>query len=627
MALISLQEISLAFGGPALFDRLSLQLEAGERTALLGRNGAGKTTLMKVMAGQIPVDNGQTVYQKGITVTHLPQEVPSGLTGTVFDVVLTGFGERVKLLSDYHHLNHRLQTEYSEQLMRQLGRLQAEMDHTNGWETHGQVEAVIERVKLDPEAEFDRLSGGQKRRALFAKALVRNPDVLLLDEPTNHLDIESIEWLETFLKEYKGALIFVTHDRVFMEHLATRIIELERARIFSWACSYPVFLERKQMALEAEAAEQARFDKKLAQEEIWIRQGVKARRTRNEGRVKALERLRDEKRRQRKAVGLAKIRLQESDRSGQLVTKVEGISYAYGDQRLIRNFSTQIMRGDKIGVIGANGCGKTTLLRLLLGELEPQAGSVKLGTNLQVAYFDQMRGQLDEEKTVAGNICNGDTVTLNGKPRNVLGYLQDFLFAPDRARTPIKVLSGGERNRLLLAKLFTKPANLLVMDEPTNDLDVETLELLEELLAEYSGTLLLVSHDRAFLNNVVTSTIVFEGNGEVREYIGGYDDWVKQRRTQPEARTPAEAAEEKVREEKIRAQLTAREKNELAKLPGRIEKLEAEQKEVFGKMGDPSYYQQPPGEIAALQNEAARIKLALEKAYRRWEELEKSAES
>jgi len=623
MALISLQEISLTFGGPPIFDELSLQLEAGERTALLGRNGVGKTTLMKVMNGQVPIHSGKLAYQKGITVTHLPQEVPSGLAGTVFDIVLEGLGERIKLLSDYHHLNHRLETEYSDQLMGQLERLQAEMDHTNGWETQAQVESVIARVKLDSEAEFNSLSGGQKRRALFAKALVRNPDVLLLDEPTNHLDIESIEWLEGFLKEYKGSLMFVTHDRVFMEHLATRIVELERGRIFSWACRYTLFLERKQQALEAEAAEQARFEKKLAQEEVWIRQGIKARRTRNEGRVRALERLREQKRGQYKAVGLAKIQLQEAVRSGQLVTKAENLSFSYGDLCLIHDFSVQIMRGDKIGVIGANGSGKTTLLQLLLGQLEPQNGTVKLGTNLKIAYFDQMRSQLDKNKTVAENIGSGDSVTINGKPRNIMGYLQDFLFAPVRARTPVKILSGGERNRLLLAKLFAKPANLLVMDEPTNDLDVETLELLEELLANYSGTLLLVSHDRAFLNDVVTSTIVLEGDGEVCEYVGGYDDWVKQRGAHSREDKRKPIVKEKKSEEIRIAKLSFEEKKELAKLPAQIEELEVRQVKIFKSMSDPSFYKRPRKEIDEIQTEASQIKAAIDKAYRRWEDLEK----
>jgi ATP-binding cassette subfamily F protein uup len=623
MALISLEEISLAFGGPLLFDELNLQLEAGERAALLGRNGAGKSTLMKVMAGNTPVDSGQVVYQKGITISHLAQEVPQGVGGTVFDVVLSGFGERVKLLSDYHHLNHQLQTDHSDQLMTQLGKLQAEMDHSNGWETHSQVEDVIERVKLDPEAEFESLSGGQKRRALFAKTLITNPDILLLDEPTNHLDIESIEWLEIFLKEFNGAIIFVTHDRVFMKRLATRIIELEGGRIFSWACDYPTFLERKQGALDAEAAERARFEKKLAQEEVWIRQGIKARRTRNEGRVRALEKLRKEKSEKSKVVGLAKIRLKDADRSGQLVTKVDDLSFSYGDLCLIRKFSTQIMRGDKIGVIGPNGSGKTTLLRLLLGQLEPQEGTVRLGTNLQVVYFDQLRAQLDENKTVAKNISDGESIAINGKPRNVMGYLQDFLFAPDRARTPVKVLSGGERNRLLLAKLFTKPANLLVMDEPTNDLDVETLELLEELLADYAGTLFLVSHDRAFLNDVVTSTIVLEGSGEVKEYIGGYDDWVSQRGTQPKVIKSTPPPKESVVEKKESLKVASEKKKELAKLPKQIERLEAEQKTSSEKLQDPSFYKRPPKENAEIKVEAQRIKLALEEAYRRWEELEK----
>lgn len=625
MSLISLHEVSLAFGGPPVFDQLSMNIEPGERTALLGRNGTGKTTLLKVIAGQINANSGQISYQKGITVSHLPQEVPTGVSGTVFDVVLSGFGERVKLLSDYHHVSHRLQTEYSEQLMRQLGRLQEEMDRTNGWETHGQVEAVIEQVKLDPEADFNTLSGGQKRRAFFAKALILNPDVLLLDEPTNHLDIESIEWLEKFLNAFKGAFIFVTHDRVFMEHLANRIIELERGRTFSWVCDYTTFLERKHLALEAEAAEQARFKKKLAQEEIWIRQGIKARRTRNEGRVRALEKLREEKRSQRKAVGMVRLQLQTSDRSGQLVTKVDNLSYAYGDLCLIRDFSTQIMRGDKIGVIGSNGSGKTTLLRLLLGQLAPQGGTVQLGTNLQVVYFDQMRDQLDENKTVAQNVSDGETVTLNDKPRNVLGYLQDFLFTPDRARTPVKVLSGGERNRLLLAKLFTKPANLLVMDEPTNDLDIETLELLEELLADYKGTLLLVSHDRAFLNDVVTSTIVLDGSGGVREFVGGYDDWVHQRGVDIEIKEAKPTEKIKTKEEKIVPKLNHLQKKELLELPIEIERLEKLQETLFLKMGKASFYKQSPKEISDVKTETENLKMQLEKIYQRWQELEKLA--
>ncbi len=535
MALIGLQDVSLAFSRTLLFDRINLQLEKGERMALLGRNGVGKTTLMKVLSGQLKVDDGIILQQKGIHVTHLPQEVPSGIKGNVFDLVLSGLGSRVKLLSDYHHVNHRLQTEYSDALMEELGYLQSEMDHHKAWETNSQVEQVIAQMKLDPESDFESLSGGQKKRALLAKALVLKPEVLLLDEPTNHLDIDSINWLEGFLKEYPGTVIFVTHDRTFMTHVATQILELDRGKLFNWKCDYPTFLKRKQEALDAEASQRAQFDKKLAQEEVWIRQGVKARRTRNEGRVRALEKMRAEKKAQRQQIGKVRMQAQEAERSGQLVSKAEHITHGYGGPPLIRDFSTHIMRGDKIGLIGPNGCGKTTLLRILLGKLQPEKGTVRLGTNLEISYYDQLREQLDEEKTVQENVSDStETIMVNGRAKHIIGYLQDFLFLPERARTPVKVLSGGERNRLFLARLFTKPSNLLVMDEPTNDLDVETMELLEELLVEYSGTLLLVSHDRAFLNNVVTSTMVMEGEGVVREYPGGYDDWLSQRRPKNE---------------------------------------------------------------------------------------------
>ncbi len=621
MALISLQDVTLAFGGPVLFDRLGLQLEAGERVALLGRNGVGKTTLMKVMSGQLKADSGLVVYQKGIRVTLLPQEVPSDITGNLFDLVLSGLGGRAKLLSDYHHVNHRLQTEYSEQLMKELGRLQAEMDHTNAWETNRQVEDVIEHMKLDPESYFENLSGGQKKRALLAKALVLKPDILMLDEPTNHLDLSSIDWLEEFLKGYQGTVIFVTHDRMFMQRLATKIIELDRGRLYSWACDYETFLERKQMALDAEASERAQFEKKLAQEEIWIRQGIKARRTRNEGRVVALERMREQKKAQRQAMGSVRMKAQEAERSGQLVAKAENLTHAYGEKLLLRDVSTEIMRGDKIGLIGPNGSGKTTLIRILLGELTPQRGMVRLGTNLQVAYYDQLREQLDENKTVVENVAgSGDTVTINGRSRHIMGYLQEFLFSPERARTPARVLSGGERNRLFLARLFTKPANLLVMDEPTNDLDVETLELLEELLVDYSGTVLLVSHDRAFLNNVATSTMVLEGNGVVSEYPGGYDDWVKlsqrKRSAQEKGRpTPAPA-------KKGTSGLSIQEKRELEKLPEKIQKLESEQEKLFAILGDPAYYQKERGEISQTQEQADSLARNIQELYARWEYLE-----
>jgi ATP-binding cassette subfamily F protein uup len=622
MAVIGLQDVSLAFGGPALFDRLNLQLEALERVALLGRNGVGKTTLMKVLAGQLKPDNGLVVYQKGVRVALLPQEVPPDITGNLFDLVLSGLGGRAKLLSDYHHVNHRLQTEYSEQLMKELGRLQSEMDQHNAWETSQQVEDVIAHMKLDPESLFENLSGGQKKRALLAKALVLKPDVLMLDEPTNHLDIESIDWLEEFLKGYPGTVIFVTHDRMFMQRLATKIIELDRGRLYSGACDYETFLERKQMALDAEASERAQFEKKLAQEEIWIRQGIRARRTRNEGRVTALERMREKKRAQRQVMGTVRMKAQEAERSGQRVIKAEGVTHSYGERLLIGNFSAEIMRGDKIGLIGPNGSGKTTLLRILLGELKPQRGTVCPGTNLQIAYYDQLREQFDEDKTVMENVCGaGDTITLNGRPRHVLGYLQDFLFSPDRARSPVRVLSGGERNRLFLARLFTKPSNLLVMDEPTNDLDVETLELLEELLIEYAGTVLLVSHDRAFLNHVVTSTIVLEGNGILNEYPGGYDDWVKMGRGKRIPRendrpVPAPAKKNKP------TGLSSSEKRELEKLPEKIQQLEAEQVKLYALLADPVSYRKEHGFIIQTQEEADSLARKIQELYARWENLE-----
>jgi len=628
MALISLQEITIAFGGPLLFDKMSFQLEAGERVALLGRNGVGKTTLMKVMAGQIGIDGGEIIYQKGITVTHLPQEVPAGITGNVFDIVLSGLGKRAKLLSDYHHIAHRMETDHSPELMRQLDKLQTELDHTDGWDLNTVVEDILVHMKLDGDRDFESLSGGQKRRVLMAKALVLEPEILLLDEPTNHLDIDSITWLEEFMKKYKGTIFFVTHDRMFMKNLATRILELDRGKIFNWSCDYETFLERKRMALDIEAQQRIEFDKKLAEEEVWIRKGVKARRVRNEGRVKALERLREEKAAQRNLIGKVRMQVQESESSGHLVMKASHLGFAYGENCLIRDFSTQIMRGDKIGVIGPNGCGKTTLLKILLGQMEPQKGKVRLGTNLEIAYYDQLREQLEEEKTVIENVCpGGDTITINGRPRHVIGYLQDFLFTPDRARTPVKVLSGGERNRLFLARLFTKPSNLLVMDEPTNDLDIETQELLEELLMEYTGTLLLVSHDRAFLNNVVTSTIVLEGKGEISEYPGGYDDWLAQSKKPGILRgDKPKAVKEVEKPVVIRRKLSFKEQKELDGLPVKIQQLEQEQETLAAKLADISFYQQDPKEIERVSARSEALVDELLKAYERWEYLEESKE-
>lgn len=625
MALISLQEINLSFSGPLIFDCLNLQLEPGERIALLGRNGAGKTTLMKVMSGQQKVDGGIVITQKGIQVAHLPQEVPDDITGTVFDIVLSGLGLRAELLNQHHRLTHRLQTEHTPELLRQLDELQDKLTHTDSWDINNHVEEAIAKMKLDSDSDFASLSGGQKRRALLARALVLKPEVLLLDEPTNHLDIDSMLWLEGFLLNYPGTVFFVTHDRTFMADVATRIIELERGRIFSWACDYKTFLERKQAALDIEEARWDNFDKNLAEEEIWIRKGVKARRCRNEGRIKALGRLREEKKAQRKAAGQVQMRAQKVDPSGYRVIKISQLSFGYGEKCVVKDFSAQIMRGDKIGVIGPNGSGKTTLLRLLLGQLTPLKGKVTMGTNLQIAYYDQLREQLEENKTVAENV-NGesDTIVINGKPRHILGYLQDFLFTPDRARTPVKVLSGGERNRLFLARLFSKPSNVLVLDEPTNDLDIETLELLEELLLEYPGTLLLVSHDRAFLNNVVTSTMVIEGDGLINEYPGSYDDWINQRKPPTPAPVKAKPAKEIIRPKKPVAAraLTSKEQRELDNFPSVIEKIEAEQKEIYALLADFNFYQKDSAEIAKTKARSEFLSNELEKAYERWEHLE-----
>ena len=604
MALISLQDVSLGFGGPRLFDGINLQIEQGEWVGLLGRNGMGKSTLLKLVNGDIFPQNGVVSRQQNLRVAYLPQEVPADVTGKVFDIVASGLDSPPVHDAEGHH-----------------------------WQAQLQVEQVISRMQLDADAKFENLSAGMKRRVMLARGLVKNPDLLLLDEPTNHLDIASIDWLEGFLKHWGGTLLFVTHDRVFLQKLTTRIIELDRGRLFDWNCSYETFLERKEAMLTAEAEQNILFDKKLAQEEAWIRKGIEARRTRNEGRVRALKRLREQRLERRERPGKVRMQIQAEKRSGKIVIEVENVKYAIGKQTIVSDFTTTIQRGDKIGIIGPNGSGKTSLLRLLLGELKPQNGSVEYGTNLEIAYFDQLRAQLDDSKSVLDNVGQGsDNVTINGRSRNLNVYLEDFLFSKDRVNAPISALSGGERNRLLLARLFAQPANLLVMDEPTNDLDVETLEILEDLLLDYEGTLLLVSHDRAFLNNIVTSTFAMDGSGQVTETVGGYDEWQKQNESaKPESKPrkpaigqenePRSSSDKKLSYKEQRA--LESQKRELAELPQRIEKLEADIHALTVEMATPSFYQQDSAEITRAVDQLKEKEDELAQAYHRWEELEK----
>ncbi len=627
MPLITLRNIQLGFGGPPLLDGIDLSIERGDRICLLGRNGAGKSSLMKLIAGELPADDGERVVEQGIRIMRLTQEVPEGLGGSVFDVVAGGLGKAGELMREYHRLSLALAHDHSPQLLEQFSRVQHELEAANGWQTEQQVETVLSRLGLDADLEFAELSGGLKRRVLLARALVLAPDLLLLDEPTNHLDIASIEWLEEFMLGYAGTLLFVTHDRMFLRRLATRIIELDRGRLTDWPGDYDNFLRRKAELLNAEEKENERFDKRLAQEEVWIRQGIKARRTRNEGRVRALKAMREERRARREQQGKVKMALQSAEKSGKLVVEAEHVDYAWDTKPVIRDFSTTILRGDKIGIIGPNGSGKSTLLGLLLGRLTPDSGSIRFGTRIEVAYFDQLRAALDEDKTVRDNVAGGsDKVTVNGRDKHIIGYLQDFLFTPDRANTPVRALSGGERNRLLLAKLFTRACNVLVMDEPTNDLDAETLDLLEELLLDYQGTLLLVSHDRAFLNNVVSSTLVFEGDGRVNEYVGGYDDWLRQRQAPETAAKKVEKpklaeTQPPAQAKQAQKKLSYKDQRELELLPKRIEALEAELGSVQAKMADPAFYQ-GGGDIAVVKQRMDELESALTTAYARWEELE-----
>ncbi|MEO5332551.1 MAG: ATP-binding cassette domain-containing protein [Magnetococcus sp. YQC-5] len=621
MALIGTRNVKVTFGGPVVLDEVGFFMERGERVCLVGRNGSGKSTLMRLLAGKFLPDEGEVVRAKGITIASLDQEVPGQLSGSVYEVATRGMGAMGQVLLAYHQATR--------QDFEQLGQAQEAMDAAHAWETHTRLDTLFNLLGLDPDLQFAALSGGLKRRTLLACALAVQADVLLLDEPTNHLDVATIEQLEGFLKNYRGGMLFITHDRMFLGHLATRILELDRGRLTDWPGDFATYQQRKDAALESESTTNALFDKRLAQEEAWIRQGIKARRTRNEGRVRALEKMRRERQARRELEGRVKMRAELAEKSGKLVVVAEDATYCYDGLPFVDQFSTVIQRGDKVGIIGPNGCGKTTLLNLLLGTLCPQSGAIRLGTNLEVAYFDQLRLGLDEEKTVVDNVANGRvTVTFGGQTRHIISYLQDFLFAPDRARSPVRILSGGERNRLLLAKLFLMPANLLVMDEPTNDLDAETLELLEELLAQYTGTLLLVSHDRTFLNNVVTSCLVFEGGqGQIREYAGGYDDWLRQRPTPPVVEPPPpppkkSSPKASLPTKKPVVKMGFKERQELVQLPARIEALEMEQKQLHLTISDPDYYRQTPKRISMDQARLMALEQELELAYQRWETLE-----
>jgi ATP-binding cassette subfamily F protein uup len=598
MALINVSDLTIGFRGPVLLDAVSCTIDSGQRIALLGRNGAGKTTFMRILCGEVVPDSGQVSFAPGVRVALLPQDVPRDLRGPVLEILSSGMDA-------------------------------VAADPDRAWRFEQQRDRLIAEMQLPVEARFETLSAGMKRRVLLARALVASPDVLLLDEPTNHLDVDAINWLEDFLGRTNVTLIFVTHDRMFLRRLATRILEVDRGRLFDWSCDYDTFLVRKEDLLAAEEKQNALFDKKLAEEEVWIRTGVKARRTRNEGRVRALEKMRSERTERRSRESNVRMSIQEAQRSGTLVAELDDVTFGYAGRTIIEKFSSTILRGDKVGIFGPNGAGKTTLLRLLLGKLEPTSGKARLGTNLQIAYFDQLREQLNEEASVQENVGDGyDTVTIAGKARHVIGYLEEFLFSPQRSRTQVKFLSGGECNRVLLAKLFAKPANVIVLDEPTNDLDAETLELLEDRLVQFQGTVLVVSHDRAFLNNVVTSTIVYEGD-EVNEYVGGYDDWLRQRK----ARTRNEAAAKTLAASPTSPAATAaavvpkrrlsfKEKQELKTLPGTIERLEVRVGEFHQEMAQDGFYRQGREQIAAKQAELKTAEGELAIAYQRWTELD-----
>ena len=629
MAYITLRDVHLAFGGPALLDGANFNLERGERVCLIGRNGEGKSTLLKLIEGSLLPDSGEVSIQNGLTVSMLAQDVPMD-SGKVADIVADGAGEAASVLKEYHEASDACVLGDMDACDR-MGMLQHKLDQLDGWALENKVNTILGKMGLDPNADLADLSGGRKRRVLLARALLTQPDVLLLDEPTNHLDVESIEWLEKFLLDQNNlTLLFISHDRSFVDSIATRIVELDRGILRGYEGNYSRYLELKAQQMEAEEKQNALFDKKLAEEEAWIRQGIKARRTRNEGRVRALKDLREQSKARRSQQGKVSMATQEAHRSGKLVFEIENLSVSYGEQPLIKDFSAIVLRGDRIGLVGDNGVGKTTLIKAILGEIQ-HGGSVKTGTQLEVAYFDQLRNALDLEKTVMANVSEGsDFVDVNGNRRHIYSYLQDFLFSPERARTPVKALSGGERNRILLAKLLLKPSNLIVMDEPTNDLDMVTLELLEEMLSDYKGTLLLISHDRAFMDNVVTSTWVFDGKGNIDEYIGGYQDYLEQRPDQKvvdqksdvkKAQAKAEAAAAAASAPK-KVKLSYKDQRELEQLPAEMEKLEKEQAELSAKLADGSWFVSDANAATLASQRLAEIEESLLEKLERWDILE-----
>ncbi len=628
MAIFSLHQAYLAYSDAPLLDHMELQIEPGERLCLVGRNGAGKSTLLKVIAGDIPLDDGRRIHQQDLKIARLEQDPPQSSQQSVFDYVAEGLSDVGVLLQRYHLQSIAVAHEASEQNIRTLSRLQEELDHLNGWQFDTRIRQVLSMLDLDPEASLQQLSGGWLRKVAFARAVAGDPDLLLLDEPTNHLDIAAIDWLESFLKEFRGAIVFISHDREFIHRLATRIVDLDRGQISSWPGNYDHYLAGKEEALRVEGLQQAEFDKKLAQEEVWIRQGIKARRTRNEGRVRALKALRHERQARREVQGTARLQVDEAQRSGKLVFEAEHLGYDIADRTLINDFTFQVLRGDKIALIGPNGCGKTTLIKLLLGQLQPQRGQLRGGTKLDVAYFDQYRQQLDPDKTVVDNLADGKSeVEVAGRRRHVLGYLQDFLFEPKRALTPVRALSGGEKNRLLLARLFLKPCNLLILDEPTNDLDIETLELLEDLLAEYQATLLLVSHDRRFIDNTVTHSWYFEGDGRITEYVGGYSDLMGLRQ---QMKPQVVAAKGKKSTDDERPQpapkkgrkLSYKLQLELDALPGRLESLEQQLTTYQQQVNSADFFSQSNEQTQTILAALQACEDELETAFLRWEELE-----